>query len=60
MLKFMPINDVSFFIDGVEHQYRDLDLPVEDSRIAVRSPFLAAPDFQQEWRFTIPKDFKPD
>ena len=43
-------NDRSFFIDGVEHQYRDLDLPAEDSRIPVRPPFLAASDFQQEWR----------
>ena len=53
-------NDRSFFIDGVEHQYRDLDLPVEDSRISVRPPFLAAPDFQQEWRYTIPEEVKPE
>ena len=54
-------NDRSFFIDGVEHQYRDLDLPAEDSRIPVRPPFLAAPDFQQEWRrYTIPEEVKPD
>jgi len=52
--------DDSFFIDGVEHRYRDLDLPAEDSRIAIRPPFLAAHDFQQEWRYTIPEDFKPD
>ena len=53
-------NERSVFIDGVEHQYRDLDLPVEDSRISVRPPFLAAPDFQQEWRYTIPEEVKPD
>ena len=53
-------NNRSFFIDGVEHQYRDLDLPAEDSRISVRPPFLAAPDFQQEWRYTIPEEVKPD
>jgi hypothetical protein len=41
-------NERSFFIDGVdEHQYRDLDVPVENSQISVRPPFLAAPDFQQ-------------
>ena len=53
-------NDHSFFIDGVEHQYRELDLPAEDSRIPVRPPFLAASDFHQEWRYTIPDEIKPD
>ena len=53
-------NDRFFFIDGVEHQYRDLDLPAEDSRIPVRPPFLAASDFQQEWRYTITDEIKPD
>jgi hypothetical protein len=53
-------NDCSVFIDGVEHQYRDLDLPAENSRIPVRPPFLAASDFQQEWRYTIPGEVKPD
>ena len=55
-------NDRSFFIDGVEHTYRDLDQPAaaEDSRIALRPPFLAAPDFQQELRYTIPGGIKPD
>ena len=53
-------NERSVFINGVEYQYRDLDLPVEDSRISVRPPFLAAPDFQQEWRYTIREEVKPD
>ena len=54
-------NGRSFFIDGVDHQYRDLDLPAEDSRITVRPPScLAAPDFQHEWRYTIPEEVKPD
>ena len=57
-------NDRSFFIDGVEHQYRELDLPAEDSFSNlfqfVCPPFLAASDFQQEWRYTIPDEIKPD
>ena len=53
-------NDRSFFIDGVEHQYRDLDLPAENSRIPLRPPFLTASDFQQEWRYTIPNEVKRD
>jgi hypothetical protein len=35
-------------------------LPAEDSRIPVRPPFLAASDIQQEWRYTIPDEIKPD
>jgi hypothetical protein len=53
-------NDRSVFIDGVEHQYRDSDLPAENSRIPLRPPFLAASDFQQEWRYIIPEEVKPD
>ena len=53
-------NDRSVFIDGVEHQYHDLDLPAENSRIPLRPPFLAASDFQQEWRYIIPEEVKPD
>ena len=53
-------NERSVFIDGVEHNYRDLDLPADNSRIPVRPPFLAASDVQQEWRYTIPDEAKPD
>ena len=46
-------NDRSFFIDGVEHQYRDFSNYSSP-------PYLAAPDFQQEWRYAIPEEIKPD
>jgi hypothetical protein len=53
-------NNRSVFIDGVEHQYRDLDLPAENSRIPLRPPFLTASDFQQEWRYIILEEVKLD
>ena len=53
-------NERSVFIDGVEHDYRELEIPADNSRISVRPPFLAASDVQQEWRYTIPDEAKPD
>ena len=53
-------NERSIFINGVENNYRDVDSPADNSRFPVRPPFLAASNVQQEWRYTIPDEAKPD